>query len=44
MNNGSKALIIGTFDFLHEGHTNLINEARDKFGEENLVIAVASDE
>ncbi len=37
-------LTIGTFDSFHVGHFNLLNKMKFIFGEEFMVIAVASDE
>lgn len=36
-------LILGTFDLFHYGHYNLIAQASELYGEENIVIAIASD-
>lgn len=38
-----RVLTVGTFDLLHDGHYNLINNMIKKFGEKNVYIALSSD-
>lgn len=39
-----KILTLGTFDLFHEGHKNLIDKLSNEYGQENIVLALSSDE